>query len=650
MSAMRTALSSGYHTMAPTAESSMSNTHLRLSPLIQIAPDYQMPNVPQPTAVPNTSQRVIASARRTQSSASKRSTTQNMHQQVLRNQQLAAVEEREMNNQLIAGSSNGNDSSGMSYSNTEQWMRDHMFSTTNRPSTPSVLSCQRSHVSIASQASNGSRFSQMSIKTDLSIHTDMNGMSMQTLQGYNSFFDISSSSASTFTEVELEELLGIIEGTKKKNFMKVHTKTTRLNNANGGLHHLYTRLRDKAYVTFSVDAQVKIVKVLIGFSFEAGGSSTGVVWHCMAIIHKITTSTRATPLLFEQIYGKTLIISFIIGCLSTEGLDCVDMAALVLYKFLSQRRVNVAITDNTVRQDILVLLMKASNTQLKRSLIWDCIHQLIRSTTTMDYFLQSYGLDFCVTNLENNIEEAVLVPIVRVINKLIDYKTRANAVECMDYIIGRGGLDSLTKLLDHGSPRLLLEIAEVLRKIGYKVQNLNLQPNGQQSLIVAMQRSIRLFGSSELMLVDLITGFLCNITTCNFVTEAFANHETILSILKIIEVTCNKVCDSKGSQDQLVEIIDNLLCCLGNVISNRNACWQLYSIPEVMVLFVEMLYFFGQSSGFNCFHRIVRIFNLVLRMFPEAIPRLHEVRSRKKWFELSSNCREHLPLLGRYPR
>ncbi|KAI6187604.1 hypothetical protein M3Y98_00262300 [Aphelenchoides besseyi] len=621
---MHTAFSSGYHSMAPTAESNltMSNFHLQPAPQIQIVSRTQWPTS-QATAEPNTSQRLIAMPRhRSQLNGTKRHSNYNMHQQVLRSQQIAACEEREMNNQMIASSSNQKNSSGMSYWNTEQWMQDHRFSVPTR-SSRSVLSGKRS---IVSGVSDVSRFSQLSINTNLSIHTDMDGMSVQTLQDNNKSSNSNYVQPPLLDERRLNEILDAIEGKKKLDSDGEPTMQDR----NWTLHYLYKQLRDRPYLTFAVDAQVKIVYVLIRFSYETEGQISGVVWHCVAIIQKITTSDHIYPKLLEEIFTKTPIYNFVMSCLTYQHSSCFDMATFILYKLLSNSRINLKRIQNTEKEKMLVLLMNVSNTKFKKSIIWECIHHLVRSSSIMDYFIQANGIDFCIQSLNSDVEETVLVPVVRVITKFTNYNDRAKSVKCTNVFMEMHGVDSLSNWLDHGSPRLLIEITEVLRNIGCLVKALDLKTHGKRSLIVAMQRTIQLFGSSDLVLIDYITGFLCNITTGDFAKCALANPNSINSLLKMMEIVCTNLCNSDTHTIQLLEVMDNLLLCLANIVTIQDACVFLYTIPSILSLFLEMLELFAINHSFLCVHRIVRIVNTILRTCPQAVATFHLVYDRRR--------------------
>ncbi|KAI6233642.1 hypothetical protein M3Y99_00878200 [Aphelenchoides fujianensis] len=511
-----------------------------------------------------------------------------MHQELLRNQQLAAFEEQ----RLCDGRPNGRrtvrragiardvrvENGDVDAGPSRGWIQAALL----EKSAPIA-----GHVG-SFRAERMSHMSALSVDTNLSVHTNLDGMSLQTFNAEFSPFPSPSQPAYMLSEQQLYELLNYIA-----NPQVPHPKR------HSALHYLYERLRDKCFGVLHEDAQLEVLKCVIQCHCQLGGI-VGVTWHCITIVYGIVRSGYATPMFIERMFRTTKIGELLAACLHPNGSECIDMAVCVLRDLLSIR-----ISNHCVEKFapwMLPLLVNISNIPAKQSALWDSIAAMLHHREAKRHFKHIGGIECCIRSLKQNAAEKALFPTVRALRILTSDQVVEEALGVIHRLLDTGVIHMLANLLQHGSPQLLREIARLLRDVGSHVKRLDLKEVGEEALRAAIIPSLQLLGSSDFYLNLYLTGFLCNIATRLFAKQCIAQSN-----------------GSKSHSSEYWDVVDNILLCLTNVIYAYHQYLSLEQLMDLLGCFFVMLDHFKPIKTCYNSRRVVHIVNLILQNRPDAL-------------------------------
>ena len=131
---------------------------------------------------------------------------------------------------------------------------------------------------------------------------------------------------------------------------------------------------------------------------------------------------------------------------------------------------------------------------------------------------------------------------------------------------------------------------------------MKLEAHEKDAIALVVQKSIHLFGSSDLLLIRYLTGFLCNAVRNLAVKMQLINQNAVNDALYLLHMlyTCSATTLSKDIDDS----IDNALLFLANSISLPEICITLRNRPRQLDELFDFLIFWRAKL---CVNRVVHV-------------------------------------------
>uniref|UniRef100_A0A914HAK5 Uncharacterized protein n=1 Tax=Globodera rostochiensis TaxID=31243 RepID=A0A914HAK5_GLORO len=454
---------------------------------------------------------------------------------------------------------------------TESWMVAHHGECAAQPSTST------SAPSVISTGSAVTNLSALSVDTRLTVAVDLMNLEpcQQLLFHQMAKCDGPSSSNNSSSHIENMDPCHF---EKMRNYLSlIHAQLGSLDESSefNAICQLYRVGKYHHFLYCSESASVSsIVQHLVEIILRPNTKSTGNV--CLNAIRSLESA------------GRGFFLNTIILCLRSEVENDSRYATNILSSLFTHQTMGEffrrqARTQHVVR-DLMMALQQDSYGFRHRFLRH--IYLLIRPSKELKrFFHQSNGMQMCLDLFEASIDEPMLHACATLLLLLVDDPTgRAMA----DHFVKLNGIQTLSRRLDHGSSRLLLDIARCLSSCSDSDQL------ASQSIDGAIQKAIQLLASTDGELVRHITGFLVNIQAKNPGAKAFMQtHDAIPNLLFLLSVwttssppaVVTHKCPNDGSdvkncelcrhsiaqKEGTAEIVDTVLLALCNLTNGVNA-------------------------------------------------------------------------------